>query len=706
MKSQSKTILYLASVLIGIAVFCLVASVRFLDPTSLDTFHYSDNFQHHLSTVFFRNSSWSLPLGLNPQYGLLEHSTLVYADPIPLIAVILKIVTPWVPASFQYLGIWTLSCLILQATFAQMLMGLLTKNISLRILGVGFFLFVPSLLIRVGMHAALVGQFSILAAMYLSFSKRNQYDSFCWIALLVLCASVNFYLFFLISVIWFSSILDRCFSQQSISVTYAISEFFIAAILVGITFWQFGYFVGKTENIAAGGFGFYQMNLLAPFDPQGWSYIFKNMTPTPPTIEGFVFLGLGVLLLIPIAITKKAVTPFSYKSVVLQYRFLFFSLICLFLLAISNRVLIGNFIFEYPIPKILFELGGIVRSSGRMFWPIGYILIFSLVALIIKKFSTKQAQWILAIGLAIQIIDTSAGWLPARSAMDRISNLGRDPQFEHPFWNGAAKHYKNVISIIPQKLYDESWNWIPVAKYAADHKMGTNSAYLSRIVPLENRPINNANYEYELDKGLYESNNLYILSEQKILSALGHMNPEFDVLAKINNIVVFAPDYKKCLSCLPIDTELSLFQPIAATSVDHLISFKKSSVFARFPYLIEGWNYPESWGTWSNGKKSAIAIPLPKNQSYTSLVFNMRALVSPTHQQQGLAIWVNGTIRLTIKLIELENNIITIPMTQEDKSKNYLIVGMHYSDSTSPEKIGLGGDDRNLAIGLVSASFK
>jgi len=704
--SLPKIIPYLFSALIGIAVFCLVASLRFLDPTSLDSFHYSDNFQHHLSTVFFRNSSWSIPLGLNPRYGLIESSTLVYADSIPLIAVILKTVTPWIPASFQYLGIWTIICLILQGISAQMLMGLLTKNITLRLLGVGFFLFAPWLLIRVGMHAALVGQFSILVAMYLSFSKRNKYGSFYWIALLVLCASVNFYLFFLVSVMWISNLFDRCFSQHSIRIAYAGIEFFIATLLIIITFWQFGYFVGKTENIAAGGFGYYQMNLLAPIDPQGWSYIFKNLTPAPPTIEGFLFLGLGVILLIPIAVIKKTNAPFSFKSISSQYRFLTVSLICLFLLAISNRVLMGRLIFEYPLPKPLFELGGIVRSSGRMFWPIGYILLFTLLALTIKKFSTRQAQWILALTLTIQIIDTSAGWLPARSSMDRISNLGRDPQFEHPFWKSAAIHYKNVISVIPQKLYDESWNWIPAAKYAAENKMGTNSAYLSRIVPIENRPINNTKYEAQFDDGKYEANNLYILSEQKILSALEHMNPKFDLLAKIDNIVVFAPGYKKCSQCLPIESELSLFQPITTTSVNRLISFQKSSVFSQFPYLIEGWNYPESWGTWSNGRKSAIAIPLPKNQSYTTLTLNMRALVSPTHRQQRVTIWANGRSRLNIKLTDPENNVVTIPITQEDKCKSYLIVGMHYSDSISPEKIGLGRDDRNLAIGLVSASFK
>lgn len=123
---------------LGLAVFWMVAGFDLLDPRSLSAFQYSDNFQHHLSSVFFRNSPWLFPLGANPQYGLIDTSTLVYADPVPLMAILFKLLTPWIPPTYQYLGIWTLFCLVMQGVFAWKLVGLLTKNIYLQTLGTCF----------------------------------------------------------------------------------------------------------------------------------------------------------------------------------------------------------------------------------------------------------------------------------------------------------------------------------------------------------------------------------------------------------------------------------------------------------------------------------------------------------------------------------------------------------------------------------------
>ncbi len=705
MKKISAITHYLIPICMGILVFSLVAGFRSLDPTSLASFQYSDNFQHHLSSVFYRNSPWSFPIGLNPQYGLIESSTLVYADPVPLMAVLFKLAKPWIPATYQYLGIWSFLCLILQACFAWKLMSLLTPSKSLKALGTGFFLFVPSLLIRVGMHAALVGQFLLLAALYLRLSKRRTHTGFYWVLLLAFCASINFYIFFLVFIIWITDLLDRSLGLHELKIVYACREFLIGIAVVIFVFWQFGYFVGKTDSIAAGGFGFYQMNLLGPFDPQGWSYLFKRLTPPPPTIEGFLYFGLGIFALAPFAILKKAPFAPSYSQLFSQYRFLTLALTCLFLLAISNRILLGKYLFEFSLPAPLLALGGVVRSSGRMFWPIAYLLIFLLLALVIKKFTQKQAQWILAFALLVQIIDTSAGWLQIRATINQPSTLGNEVQFNSPFWHTAANHYKKVISLVPQKLFDESWNWIPVAKFAADNGMGTNSAYLSRIVPLENRPIHNAINEANFNKGKVDKDALYILSEQKILPAITHMDPQKDLLAKIDGMVVLAPNYRECSACPTIAGEMDIYKSVKSISVNQTLLFDRPSGYAYLPYLLEGWAYPENWGTWSSGKKSVITLPIPQGKSRI-LELKMRALVTPSHPVQRVKIWVNGAPVKTVSLTQDNNNFIEIPITDEARQESYLIIGLMYEDATTPQILGLGDDIRTLSIGLISGIYK
>ena len=349
---------------LGLAVFWMVAGFDLLDPRSLSAFQYSDNFQHHLSSVFFRKSPWLFPLGANPQYGLIDTSTLVYADPVPLMAVLFKLFTPWIPPTYQYLGIWTLFCLVMQGVFAWKLAGLLTKNIYLQTLSTCFFLLTPYLLIRVGMHAALVGQFLILAALYLTFSKKEKRHALYWLILLALSASINFYLFFLVFTIWAAHLADGHWSQKNLSTIETGIEFLVGCLVILLIFWQFGYFVGQASSIAAGGYGHYQMNLLGPIDPQGWSYLYQRLIPPPPNIEGFVYLGLGVLFLIPFTLLKKVQDSNLLRSSLLNYRFLAAALICLIVIALSNRIIVGKYLFEYPLPDMLFALGGVVRSSG------------------------------------------------------------------------------------------------------------------------------------------------------------------------------------------------------------------------------------------------------------------------------------------------------------------------------------------------------
>ena len=74
-----------------------------------------DPAQHFLGWDFYRNSPWTLPVGLNPRFGLDLSSSIVYSDSIPLLAIPFKVFASFLPSPFQYFGLWVLVCFILQA---------------------------------------------------------------------------------------------------------------------------------------------------------------------------------------------------------------------------------------------------------------------------------------------------------------------------------------------------------------------------------------------------------------------------------------------------------------------------------------------------------------------------------------------------------------------------------------------------------------
>ena len=164
---------FLTPILIGCIVFYVIGGYIVLDPSRVGwLFSDDDPLQHYLGWSFFQKSPWGIPIGVNPNYGLDISSSIIYSDSIPLLAILFKIFSNYLPNTFQYFGIWMLLCFILQSWFAWILLGIVSKDWIIRISAITLFLFSPIMLNRIGAHAALSGHFVILAAIYFYFSKN------------------------------------------------------------------------------------------------------------------------------------------------------------------------------------------------------------------------------------------------------------------------------------------------------------------------------------------------------------------------------------------------------------------------------------------------------------------------------------------------------------------------------------------------------
>ena len=95
---------------IGICACLMVVGFKAINPTVLDLAQGVDPFKDYVGWIFFRNSPWTFPIGLNPTYGLDFSSSIVFSDSIPLMAFLFKAIRFVLPETFQYLGIWTLIC--------------------------------------------------------------------------------------------------------------------------------------------------------------------------------------------------------------------------------------------------------------------------------------------------------------------------------------------------------------------------------------------------------------------------------------------------------------------------------------------------------------------------------------------------------------------------------------------------------------------
>jgi hypothetical protein len=131
-----KYLLQLLPIFLGAGAFLLIAGFRPIDPQNIGwlTTLNPDQVMHYLGWAFYRFSPWESPLGLISNYGLdigtsnTAGTTTVYTDSIPLVALILKALSPILPTPFQYFGFWLLLCFSLQSYFGWKLGLLATKN--------------------------------------------------------------------------------------------------------------------------------------------------------------------------------------------------------------------------------------------------------------------------------------------------------------------------------------------------------------------------------------------------------------------------------------------------------------------------------------------------------------------------------------------------------------------------------------------------
>ena len=213
--SQKNKSLILAFI-IGFLAFLLIVGISPLLPSNVSWIYILDPMQQFLGWQFFRNTPWSVPLGINPNFGLDFSNSIVYTDSIPLLAFIFKIFSPLLPETFQYLGIWYLLSLILQAYFAIKLISLISKETSIQILGAILFVFSPPLLFRINLQSALTGHFLILAGLYLNCRTQNNKRAFQWGALILTAEMVNIYLLIMVMGLWLADLLDKSILQKSI----------------------------------------------------------------------------------------------------------------------------------------------------------------------------------------------------------------------------------------------------------------------------------------------------------------------------------------------------------------------------------------------------------------------------------------------------------------------------------------------------------
>jgi hypothetical protein len=460
------------------AAFLAWMAGALLDPTGIEWLMKLDWVPHYFGWSYFRNEPWQWPPGTIRGYYAPLGSSIGLTDAIPLAAYLFKPFAAWLPQPFQYIGLWWLLCFTLQGAFGARLTARATPRPVLQVLGAVLFILIPTLLTRVG-HAALCSHWLVLWALVIATRPApSRIRAVEWAALGLCAGLIQPYLAAMALPLLLATAIDSA-DVPAMPRLRALAAA-VAATLTG--WWLSGLFVLSGEgSLAAGGLGYYSMNLLSPITPGGWSRVLPELPVAGDgqRYEGFQYLGLGVLALLIVAAGLAAAARLGRiprPGGVGRAVRVVVTLMALF--AVSPTVTLGR--------ATLIDLNGPIfaplatfRSSGRFFWPLTYVLLGWALATVIRHLPPRAALAVVAAAVGLQVFDLQDAYATRRQT-------ARDPSFQQwpqPFvsreWT-AVGAYRHLVLLPPPQCGVSPVPYEAAVRLAADHGLTVNAGVIAR----------------------------------------------------------------------------------------------------------------------------------------------------------------------------------------------------------------------------------
>lgn len=569
--------LFLPSI-VGIFLFILTYGVIPLNPTNDSWirawYDESDILQHYAGWIAYRNSDWHIPLGLadNIAYGV--GTIISFTDSIPWCAIFFKLFNKILPETFQYFGIYTLLCFILQSIASYKIINLYSNNKLYCLLSSILLTMSPILLERAFRHTALGSQWLLLFSIYLFLKNRcfinknhkiqeiknNLYVYMEYLFLLILSIGIHPYflpgvsLFFVLTVI---ENIYMCVKTNKKNDKYIYLTLIILLLNFAITY-IVGILLGViNSNISSSrdGFGFYSMNLNAIINPTSCGqYTWSNFLKVHPQIlgnyDGFNYLGigniLGIIIVITIFIVINNFNKIALLTLIKRNGLLLTSLLLSSVFALSNVITFNDkVLFTLNLPDYLMQLCGIFRASSRIFYHVYYCIIIGMLVAIWKLLNysgiKKIALVILTSIITVQYIDLKTCITEKRHAMK--NNRYYVCEYEKPELKNILSNTKNIVLEdfnLTFNTYNQLRNFsIEALKY--NNKLFyslANSGDYSISYNLGNSLLNKIIETGESDNIAILTTNINLLKKYEQYAYQMYLipNTEFIIIYKINNI--------------------------------------------------------------------------------------------------------------------------------------------------------------------------
>lgn len=300
-------------------------------------------------------------------------------------------------------------------------------------------------------------------------------------------------------------------------------------------------------------------------------------------------------------------------------------------------------------------------------------------------------------------------------------------------------YYSCLVFLIQRDNYIKSWGAQmhiieDVLSLSKTHQVKSNAFVIANVPSVLSNNFNNElifNESWDFPAALRVLSNRFILGgvildakhskfhrlkvEDNVLYAEGYMTftdfneawfYDFDQSSNQGKLsrVKSARDLKQQLEAIGLPQDLGGLGIQSNLMTGETIHFSYNWV-RREQYIKHGFAEREGWGVWSEGGEAELLLPMPLDRP-KGLRMDVRALVSKAHPEQKVKVTVNGRKQYLFSFNKFNGNFIDIPISKQEADGNKtLMLHFQFENAVSPAELGLGGDERKLAIGFEKAVY-
>lgn len=640
--------------------------------------------QHVVGQRAFLQDSWHWPLLRTTMLDAPGGLNIAMADANPLAVLPLKLVGFLLPPGFSAVQLWLALAYLLQPLAAVFALRSAGETRIVPALAVSLFaVSMPTLLFR-HPHSALSSHFLLLLALASYFHTTRALRGRDWLPVALVPASflIHPYLAFMTVAVLAAAPAtlllraDRRWLRASVVLAVAL------ALTVALTF-----LLGYEAAPPSGGFGDVSMNALSPFFPTYSHLVGRGLgfvDATGSQYEGYQFLGVGLLGLLPCCVVAACL---STRTRFLQRNWgLVLVSLALTALALSCVVYVGTHkvLDLRPVPTVFHQL----RASGRLFWPVAYILMVGAVATIARIVPRPLAYALLLVAAAVQVADTR----DLRHTMAHDLRARTVPVMDQALLDSLVSHHTRLTllptfgcganAIVPE--------FMPLLLAASRLRVAVNTMYVARFAELPACAVADAATAPLAEGELRifvapetEGGPAVVPDAARVCRSVGTMSV---CTLQTGLLAGLAP---VAMPVVPLGREISVADPPTV------------------PLLGPGWYMPEPGGVWSIEHDAMLAAKLepapPGDVTFEALAQGFTGVHATS---QPVTLSVNGHTVAQWSVLDRQDTHLRAVIPHADLVDGPQVLRLDIPGPVRPSETGANNDTRQLGVFLKSVRFE